>query len=1297
MKLRHHKELKQETKELIEVSKADQTDVVKPTKKAIEQKMLNLIQADSRDYCVLTKLNKNHIDLFKYTNDDNLDLFFNGSSKELKLTFNINQKDLKDKLQAATDAADFENIVDELPVKITKVDLKLLLKNFEANHQEVVNKILNNIENLGKFFQQLNKKARTIENDCGIWPLYIGRYFLKGKLVNDLKIKAPLIMYPVEITKKHGQLSLIKLEYEPSINEKIFVLLKREFQFSDFDITNLPHSNDLEAIVKMIEDNINSKIDYESGFGTIFREPKNDLNAENEEPGFSIENSSVLGIFSPRGGALKLDLEQIIKKGVEPFDGPMPHDKKYYCDEEAELSENLIEISNPLNIFQKYAVRSALHQNTVIHGPPGTGKSEVIANIIVNAMIDQKQILMVSEKKAALDVLQERLQHLNKYSISIYDTTKNKASFYNKIKHLGEILGNSWYPLDELSSVSLKEEITTNDEIQANYENQFALRKHISEIIKLYDMKDKHNHSFKDYLKIKSSFNQDVFTSKSVDIIDVVNNIMDDYSFADIETLMIAKNKVKDFLNIYNLTYDRIDELKTERNLLIKYDRLYQIIGELRKGVTKTKLKHKETKEVFEQYNIVSDNELLECLDDDLNVLNTAPNKYREFLDEFSEILDDEFLKFLSRNRKHHKSFLAAHSNADNKHQDFILNKYLTKNVIVTEKPMFTSAKIKDLDVSFYEKLNAIRMYSEIPLTNKKYFQQLVTENVFIDEIGVLIYFNNWLLKPYIKELEKLQLDFIDSKSYNVIADINLVSGDLEKLYQIDSYEKDVINRNKGLMNKLFSQRITNSLEGEKRYAEKTIDIIDEIYLHYLRNRLSQLEDFEKNEIKDIFRLANLKNHHAPSKFINRYEWGLRILFPIWIAKPETVAESFPLNPKMFDYGIYDEASQMFLERAYPLVYRCKINIVSGDEKQLKPSSFFEARSNYEDEDYELNDTDIVDSLLEKAQTSYWNEFHLKNHYRSIRQDLINFSNRYIYDNSLEFATINGTADNGIKTINVTGLWNEVNEQEADEVIAQIDKNYSKYDKILVITFGSKQAEYIENKLYNSLKGNDKLLKKLENNKLVITNLENVQGNEGDLVILSVSYGPRSLGERVKSQFGPLITDGGKNRLNVAITRARKHMIVVKSLYADQITLNLDNENLLAFRNFINYVDDIEDNSTRKTNYLKKKQFNSKFESSFHEKLLEIIPDDKYRVLLDYDVGSQIMQFAIRAKNQQKISLFFILDYSGKHKNVAQMLENIDKQKFLNSRGYNVMRIEEFEWELKQGELINQIKNKLNI
>ncbi len=1296
MKLRRNKEAKLEIKEKLE-SEDTKPDIIKPAKKAIEQKILNLIQADSRDYCVITKLNKNHIDLFKYTTDDNLDLFFNGSSKELKLTFNIDQKLLKNNLQATTDALAFENIINELPVKITKTDLNLLQKDFESNKINVIDKILNNVENLGKTFQHLNKNARSIENDCGIWPLYIGRYFLKGKLPNNLEIKSPLILYPVEISKKHGQLSLIKIEYEPSVNEKLFVLLKREFQFSDFNIANLQASNDLEAVVKMIEDNTNAKIDYESGFSAIFRSSKSDLNNSNDESGLCIENSSVLGIFSPRGGALKLDLEQIIKKGVEPFEGALPHDKNYYCNEEAELSENLIEISNPLNIYQKYAVRSALNQNTVIHGPPGTGKSEVIANIIINAMINQKQILMVSEKKAALDVLQERLQHLNKYSISIYDTTKNTKSFYDKIKHLGEILGNSWYPLDESSDVSLKEEITSNDDIQTNYENQFKLRKHIGEIINLYDMKDKHNHNFRDYLKIKSSFNQNIFAQPSATIIDVVNNIIEDSNYQDVEALMIVKNKLKSFLETYNLTYDKIDELKIEHNLLIKYDRLYKITDEFKKGITKAKIKYKEVKEIFERYNIIGDNELLECLDKNLNVLSEAPKKYEAFKNEFSNILDEEFLKFLNRNRKHHKSFLAAHTSADIKHQDYILNMYLTKNVIVTEKPLFTSAKVKDQDVTFYEKLNAIRIYSEISLTNKKYFQQLVDENIEIDKIGVLIYFNNWLLKPYIRDLEKVELDFIDSKSYNVIADIDLVTGDLEKLYQIDSYERDVINRNKGLMKKLFTSRITSSLESEKRYAEKTIDIIDEIYLHYLRNRLSRLEDFEKNEIKDIFRLANLKNHHAPSKFINRYEWGLRILFPVWIAKPETVAESFPLNPKMFDYGIYDEASQMFLERAYPLVYRCKINIVSGDEKQLKPSSFFEARSNYEDEDYELNDTDIVDSLLEKAQTSYWNEFHLKNHYRSTRQDLINFSNRYIYDNNLEFATLNGIVDNGIKTINVNGIWSDTNEVEANEVVDQVLKNFNKYDKILVITFGSKQAEYIENKLYNNINGNDKLLQKLENGKLIITNLENVQGNEGDLVILSISYGPHAIGERVKSQFGPLITDGGKNRLNVAITRARKHMIVIKSIYADQISLNLENENLLAFRNFINYVDDIEDNSNRKTNYLKKKQFSNKFESSFYKELLEIIPDEKYRILLDYDVGSQIMEFAIRVRNQQKISLFFTLDYSGKYKSVVQTLENIDKQKFLNSRGYSVMRIEEFEWELKKGEIVNQIKNVLNI
>ena len=86
-------------------------------------------------------------------------------------------------------------------------------------------------------------------------------------------------------------------------------------------------------------------------------------------------------------------------------------------------------------------------------------------------------------------------------------------------------------------------------------------------------------------------------------------------------------------------------------------------------------------------------------------------------------------------------------------------------------------------------------------------------------------------------------------------------------------------------------------------------------------------------------------------------------------------------------------------------------------------------------QDYDLDDFDSAESLLERAKVSWWNEFHLKNHYRSETKELIEFSNKFIYHNKLEVATKCGITDKGIEVIDVEGTWNQVNKEEADKII----------------------------------------------------------------------------------------------------------------------------------------------------------------------------------------------------------------------------------------------------------------------
>ena len=212
----------------------------------------------------------------------------------------------------------------------------------------------------------------------------------------------------------------------------------------------------------------------------------------------------------------------------------------------------------------------------------------------------------------------------------------------------------------------------------------------------------------------------------------------------------------------------------------------------------------------------------------------------------------------------------------------------------------------------------------------------------------------------------------------------------------------------------------------------------------------------------------------------------------------------------------------MFLERSYPSIYRCNINIVAGDDKQLCPTNFFINRQENENDEFELADVDVAESLLDRAKTALWSEYLLKNHYRSNREDLISFSNDNIYNGDLHFASKNGLFDPGMEIIDVEGVFENENVIEAQKIMVVLKERAANYQKIIVITFNIKQSELIENLILQTFSFNDVVYQRFENDEIIVTNLENVQGNEADLVILSVTYAKNKEGI-LRNNYGPLM------------------------------------------------------------------------------------------------------------------------------------------------------------------------------
>ncbi len=381
--------------------------------------------------------------------------------------------------------------------------------------------------------------------------------------------------------------------------------------------------------------------------------------------------------------------------------------------------------------------------------------------------------------------------------------------------------------------------------------------------------------------------------------------------------------------------------------------------------------------------------------------------------------------------------------------------------------------------------------------------------------------------------------------------------------------------------------------------VQKKQTLSQEILLLKLRELTYQ--NLEKNRLQNIITYRDLKHQVSKKrklwsvrKLITEYSEELFKLVPCWLASPETVSAIFPLNPLeggqggIFDLVIFDEASQCFAEQGIPALYRGKQVVIAGDSKQLQPNDLYRVRfENEADESPELE----IDSLLDLA-CQYLPQTQLRGHYRSKSLDLIDFSNQYFYKNTLsllpDFQEIN-LQKPAIQYLKVEGVWeNSTNQIEAERVIDLVKNIHqnSPEKSIGIVTFNFKQQGLIQDLLEvvggdtdhgnRNNNGNRKAPLSIGEGRggevTFVKNIENVQGDERDIIIFSVAYAPDAKG-KMAMQFGSLNSQGGENRLNVAVTRAREKIYIVSSILPNQLRVEeAQNEGPRLLKSYLEYA-----------------------------------------------------------------------------------------------------------------------------
>ena len=338
-------------------------------------------------------------------------------------------------------------------------------------------------------------------------------------------------------------------------------------------------------------------------------------------------------------------------------------------------------------------------------------------------------------------------------------------------------------------------------------------------------------------------------------------------------------------------------------------------------------------------------------------------------------------------------------------------------------------------------------------------------------------------------------------------------------------------------------------------------------------------------------------------------------LKPCLLMSPISVAQYLDSSHAQFDLVVFDEASQIPVWDAVGAIARGRQAVVVGDPKQLPPTSFFQRAE--DDDDVPEDVTEDLESILDECIAAQIPGLPLNWHYRSRHESLIAFSNYHYYENRLLTFPSPMREGMGVSWRHVPdGIYDKgksrTNRTEAtavvDEVLRRLRDPELAALTIGVVTFNQAQQVLIEDLLDNARAKEaalDGAFADEEKEPVFVKNLENVQGDERDVILFSICYGP-DLHGKVAMNFGPMNREGGERRLNVAITRARREVCVFSTLRANQIDLAKTRaRGVRDLKNFLEYADRGPAAIAAAVVYDPDADFDSPFEEAVYDALVD--------------------------------------------------------------------------------------------
>lgn len=830
--------------------------------------------------------------------------------------------------------------------------------------------------------------------------------------------------------------------------------------------------------------------------------------------------------------------------------------------------------------------------NTVVEGPPGTGKSQVIANLLVKSVAANNKTLLLAEKPVALAVVYEKLKQFNlHYLCSIYAGNKSNAihissleKSYNFIEQYAKKpTRNLFISQQKLSALQLKMDTLNTSNVIGGVDystfKKILGNRSIDKTkldISAPDIKEwlqvkpiiekifKNQASVLAWTKIKhlKSFNLEQIERLSTEIGLYLNTLYDlDLTPESVE---------KQLKEIYFTQLFYFSGKEVEIELLKKNSptqkRFYKLYRTFLKQKAQIELLEKETQIWKRALSASEISDFIAALAS-ANKFNLKTRRKRKALSKLSTVQLSNFTEALE-NLKQFEALKAKQIEVEDKLRKLkidptesnllALNSLLDRVNGADQNEIFKLAELsseqRKLILEKEKQITEIHQWiKQFSLHRKEpILQQLLEIKKSLPSLVTHL--------SVVKTLSPAFLDILSRvRNSSELEEIICVSAfvKFESLHPfIQNFDGEVLMKEIETILKLQEQEF-------KDFAESILFETSQKFSSYhtlLNTPASQLDE-EQKAIKVTLRkgkallvkeFGKSKQHKSPLE-LNASEASIWIdlLQPIKLLSTYQLATDFPLENESFDLVVFDEASQLPLANSFGGIYRSKRVLIAGDTQQMSPTTFFKA------------DFDAVD-LLHQAQY-HFKKTKLTHHYRSKHPALIAFSNENFYENRLKTFQAY-SKKNPVEVINCKGVYSSLgNIKEAEKVAEMIAEKFANnHLDFGVVTFNEKQLKLIYSKLSDE---NKEILDECIENGLVFKALENVQGDECSHLIISLGFAHNKEG-KFDMRFGPINQESGAKRLNVLFSRAQAKLTFVCSVTASDFKIS-ENLGVDLLRRFI--------------------------------------------------------------------------------------------------------------------------------